>query len=114
MAKLTKQGWEKFHEWEKIYDAELKRLQEELNDPDYFEGWCMINNYDFVKTLDDEVGILIFGYEEAIGWYFDEWEKYKDEVCFTDINGVNYTFQEVENAVIPYYTGFYEEEKGDE
>ena len=110
MAKLTEKGWEKFNEWYKNYQTELERLRLLYNDKDYEEGWSIIDNYDYVKTLDDEVGLLIFGYDESIGYYFDEWEKYIDDVCFVDINGVEYTFRQVEEAVEPYYTEYYTED----
>lgn len=108
MAKLNEKGWKKFNEWNAIYEKELERLRVELNDPDYFEGWCIIDNYDFVKTIEDEIGLLIFGYDESIGWYFDEWDNYADDVCFRDINGKEYTFKEVEEAMQPYYEDYWE------
>lgn len=106
MAKLNEKGWKKFNEWNAIYEKELERLRIELNDPDYFEGWCIIDDYDHVKTIEDEVGLLVFGYDENIDWYFDEWRDiYKDdEAFFTDINGKDYTLKEVEDAIRPYYS----------
>lgn len=110
MAKLTEEGWELFRKWEKIYEDERERIASELNDPDYTEGWCIIDNYDFVKTVEDEVGLLIFGYDEGIGSYFEFWEAHGEpnDVCFTDINGHDYTFAEVEKLVVPYYTEYFD------
>ena len=62
-----------YEEWEAKYHNELKRLQEEKKDPDYHEGWCIIENSNFVKTLDDVVGLLIFGYDDNALGTIDEW-----------------------------------------
>lgn len=66
--KLNDKGWELYYKWESIYEAELKRLQEERNDPDYFDGWCIIDNSDFVKNIDDLVGLLCFGDDDHAIW----------------------------------------------
>lgn len=70
--------------WEAKYNNELKRLQEERNDPDYQEGWCIIENSTFVKTLDDVVGLLIFGYDDNALGTIDEWiqECGEDDLYF--------------------------------
>ena len=62
-----------YNEWEEKYLNELERLKKEYNDPEYHEGWCIIENDCFVKTLEDVVGLLIFGHDcNALGT-IDEW-----------------------------------------
>ena len=55
---LNAKGMEIFNIWERKYYDELERIRKETNDPDYEEGWCII---DYPETLEDEIGILIFG-----------------------------------------------------
>ena len=62
-----------YDKWEEKYWNELERLKNKYNDPDYQEGWCIIENDDFVKTLDDVVGLLIFGYDTNALGTIDEW-----------------------------------------
>lgn len=62
-----------YNEWETKYHNELERLQKEMNNPDYHEGWCIIETGDFVKTLDDVVGLMIFGYDDNALGTIDEW-----------------------------------------
>lgn len=62
-----------YDKWETKYRNELERLKNEYNDPDYHEGWCIIDNDDFVKTLDDVVGLFIFGYHDNALGTIDEW-----------------------------------------
>lgn len=102
---MNAKGWELFKKWEAIYEKELQLLREEMNDPEYEEGWSIIDDYDFVKTIDDEIGLLVFGYDDGIDYYFDFWEQHGglNEVCFTDIDGNDYTFAEVKERIVPYY-----------
>lgn len=64
-----------YDEWEEKYWNELERLKIEKNNPDYHEGWCIIENDSFIKTLDDAVGLLIFGYDDNALGTIDEWIK---------------------------------------
>lgn len=59
--KLNAKGWKIFDKWDGIYADELERLRKEKNDSDYIEGWCIIDDDDHVKTIDDAIGISIFG-----------------------------------------------------
>lgn len=59
--KLNAKGMEIYKVWERKYYDELDRIRKETNDLDYEEGWCIVDN---PKTLDDEIGILIFGYDD--------------------------------------------------
>lgn len=78
MVKMKPEGWEIYKKWDKIYMAELERLQKE--DPNCETGWCIIEGDDFVKTLDDVVGIMIFGYDENALGTIDEWiEEYGED-----------------------------------
>lgn len=56
--KLNAKGMEIYKVWERKYYDELERLRKETGDPEYEDGWCIIDN---PQTLEDEIGILIFG-----------------------------------------------------
>lgn len=69
-----------YNEWETKYWNELERLKKEKNNPNYHEGWCIIENDTFVRTLDDVVGLLIFGHDYNALGTIDEWiEIYGEE-----------------------------------
>lgn len=98
-----------YNKWDRIYRGELQRIRAERNDPEYIEGWCIIDNYDFVKTLEDEVGLLIFGYDDGLPQMFEnQWPKIyrEDEYFFTDINGKDYTLKEVKEKCKLYFDGW--------
>lgn len=103
MARLNAKGWELFYKWEQLYNNELERMRKELGDQEFVEGWCILDNYDCVKTLDDEVGLLIFGYDEHIDNYFNDWRGVWDDGFFKDASGKEYSLEEVERACLPYY-----------
>lgn len=67
---MNAKGQELYNKWEATYENELKRLREEMNDPEYEKGWSIIDNSKFVKTIDDEIGLLVFGYDDDIDYYF--------------------------------------------
>lgn len=73
-----------YEKWESIYCEENDRLGGNSENGEFVDGWCIIENDDFIKTLDDVVGLYIFGYgEDALGT-IDEWiERYGEEDrCF--------------------------------
>ena len=72
---LTELGRMVYNKWNDIYYNELERLQKEKNDPTYGEGWCIIDNADFIKGIDDEIGLLIFAYEDGVLDYLRDYEE---------------------------------------
>lgn len=82
MVKFNSKGWEMYNKWENIYRTELDRLMKE--DSNCETGWCIIEGDDFVKTLDDVVGLMIFGYDDNALGIIDEWiEEYgKDDSAY--------------------------------
>lgn len=75
-AKMNAAAEELYKKWENIYHQELERLRKEKNDPEFHEGWCIIENDNFIKSLDDVVGLLIFGYDDnalyTVGMWIDD------------------------------------------
>ncbi|MEE1256267.1 MAG: hypothetical protein UHN47_07115 [Lachnospiraceae bacterium] len=68
-----------YDEWETKYRNELERLRKEKNNPDYHEGWCIIETDEFIKTLDDVVGLIIFGFDDNAYGTIEEWIKQDGE-----------------------------------
>lgn len=62
--KLNAKGMELFDKWEHIYFEELEKQREQRGDEDYFEGWCIIDDFDHIHDINDEIGLLIFGYDD--------------------------------------------------
>jgi hypothetical protein len=73
MVRMKENAKPIYDKWETKYWNELERLKKENNNPDYHEGWCIIENDNFVKTLDDVVGLMIFGYDDNALGTIDEW-----------------------------------------
>lgn len=75
--RLNKAGMKIFDKWEHIYLDELTKQREQRGDPDYEEGWCIIDDADHVKTEEDAIGIAIFGDDDnAIYHIMDYVERY--------------------------------------
>ena len=102
--KLNKKGWELFDEWESKYWNELERLKKEKNNPNYHEGWCIIENDDFVKTPEDLVGLYLFGYDEHIFDIIDEWKETFELSGSDNVwDGIDMTFGEFEKEMKKYF-----------
>lgn len=97
---LTDEGKRLYYKFEKYYCDELEKLRKEKNDPEYCEGWCIIDNSDYVKTLEDVCGILIYGDDEFAFDHLDDFIKYNGE---DDIYDLGYTAKEVKEALKKYY-----------
>lgn len=59
--KLNAKGLDLLNKWDGIYSNELEKLRKELNDPDYFEGWSIIDDGDHCPTIEDCVGLAVYG-----------------------------------------------------
>lgn len=96
---LNEKGKELYDIWEQNYYKENDKLGGNSIERDFVEGWCIIDNDNYIKTLTDECGLLIFGYDNAID-QVDEWiEMYgADDVIFQ-----NYTCADVRNELLKYY-----------
>lgn len=102
---MNEEGKKLYSKWEKIYEDELQLIRAMLNDDDYTEGWCIIDDYDHVKTIEDEIGLLVFGYDDYLPHQIEEWESLygENETFFTDIYGKNYTVKEIKERAMVYY-----------
>lgn len=98
--KLNEKGKELYEVWHNNYKMENDKLGGNSAKGDYVEGWCIIDNCNYVKTLTDECGLLIFGYCDDAIYIVEEWMEYhKDE----DICAYDFTFKEVLDELKKYF-----------
>ena len=98
--KLNTKGEELYDIWEQNYRTENDKLGGNSADGDYVEGWCIIDNDDYVKTLTDECGLLIFGYYDNAIDVVNEWIELYGE---NDIIFEGYTCAEVKAELLKYF-----------
>lgn len=103
--KLNKKGLELYELWFQNYRTENNRLGGDYDNGDIIEGWCIIDNYEWTKTLTDECGLWVFGYDDSAVYVVDEYiENYgRDDIIFTDYDGKQYTAEEFRNELLQYF-----------
>lgn len=100
--KLNAKGKELYDIWWQNYRTENDKLGGNSADGDYVEGWCIIDNDDYIKTLTDECGLLIFGYYNNAMFTVAEWiEDYGNEKI--KIGSNYYTYEDVFNELKKYF-----------
>lgn len=102
--KLNNLGKKIYDEWYEKYCAENDRLGGNSSCGDFVDGWCIIDNIDYIKTKDDAVGLMIFGYDgyalDVVNeWIDDEFVKYDSKVY----DYMNFTFAELIEELKKYY-----------
>ena len=76
--KLNQKGRELFDKWQKIYYAENDKLGGNSSEGELIEGWCIIDNYEYIKNVQDECALLIYGYEEDALANVEEWQEWEN------------------------------------
>lgn len=66
-------AWTLFDKWASIYNQENDKLGGNSQNNEFVKGWSIIEDTAHVKTLDDAVGLLIFGYDDNALSTVDEW-----------------------------------------
>lgn len=95
--KLNAKGLELYDKWEHIYYDELTKQREQRGDPDWIEGWCIIDDSDHCKTIEDYVGLAIFGDDDyAIYHILDNFHP-KEHYAY------GYTAEQVVEMMKPYF-----------
>lgn len=59
--KLNSKGWDLFYKWEAVYRKELEKQRKLTGDPDWIDGWCIIDGSDHIHSIEDAVGVAVFG-----------------------------------------------------
>lgn len=105
--KLNTKGLELYDKWEHIYYDELDKERKERNDPNWIEGWCIIDDWDHIHDINDEIGLLIFGYEDCAMGHLMEWANSPDEVYI-----FGFTYRQIVEMMKEYFD--YDESEADE
>lgn len=98
--KLNEKGKALHDMWWENYKKENDNLGGNSADGDYIEGWCIIDNEDYIKTITDECGLLLFAYDENVFNILDEWAEDCGE---TDNCCAGFTIAEVRNELLKYF-----------
>ena len=88
-----------YEKFEQYYYDELAKLRKEKKDPEYIEGWCIIDNEDYVRTLEDVCGILIYGDDDFAFQHLDDFIKQYGE---DEVYDCGYTAREVRDELLKY------------
>ena len=98
--KLNAKGNELYDIWERNYYNENDKLGGDSANGDFVEGWSIIDNDDYVKTLTDECGLLIFGYYNNAVYIVREWiEEFGNE----RVGSFDFTYEDVKNELLKYF-----------
>ena len=102
--KLNEKGWELYNIWAQKYVDENDRLGGNYENGDIVEGWCIIENSDFVKTPEDLVGLYLFGYDEQIFNIIDEWKEHNEALGTNRVwDEIDMTIDEFEKEMEKYF-----------
>ena len=97
---LNAKGWAAYNRMEKKYYEELDRLKKELNDPNFEEGWCILENDEVAPTAKDYAEVLVFGdMEYAVRIIIDSFKNDPDDTLYWD--GVKW--KDFVRMLLPYY-----------
>ena len=103
--KMNKRGTELYDIWAKKYADENDRLGGNSENGDFVEGWCIIENRDFVKTPQDLIGLYLFGYDEHIFSIIDEWKECNGLLGTDNVwDGIDMTIDEFEKEMEKYFS----------
>ena len=97
---LNKKGWELWETWHKLYHAENNKLGGDSENGYFVDGWCIIDNTEYIKNITDQCGLLIFGYDDYAIDTVTEWiEKWGNET----IHPYEFTWADVIERLKQYY-----------
>ena len=101
--KLTEQGVALNNEWYEKYCSENDKLGGNSAKGDFVEGWCIIDNSDYVKNLTDVCGLFIFGYDSGFGWSaVDTIDEWIEDYGAAD-NAYGFSLKEIRTELLKYY-----------
>lgn len=86
-----------------LHESVIQKMRIELNNDDYDEGWTVIDNDDYIKTLEDEIALLLYGYDGYAVDVVQEWINEYGADDYIDINGKLYTHREVYDELMKYF-----------
>ena len=83
--KLNSKGKELYDLWYQNYCKGNDKLGGNSADGDFVEGWSIIDNTDYIKTLTDVCGLLIFVYDNDAIYTVEDWIKHFEELTVEEI-----------------------------
>ena len=92
-------AWDLFDKWASIYNQENDKLGGNSQNNEFVEGWSIIEDTNHVKTLDDAVGLLIFGYDDNALSTVDDWIEIDGE----DAEYLGFRLGDIKNKLENYY-----------
>lgn len=98
--KLNAKGRELHEIWWNNYCKENDNLGGNSAEHNFVEGWCIIDNDDYIKNITDECGLLIFGYEEYAIDTVDEWIE---GGCDGEVGNLGFTYTDLRNELLKYF-----------
>ena len=100
---MNAKGQELYDKWNAIYFKENNRLGGNSERGDFIEGWCIIENENFVKTPEDIIGLYLFGYDDDIFYMIEEWKKNGIKEKDNLWEGINFTLKDFEEEIENYF-----------
>lgn len=98
--KMNAEGKKLFSIWEQNYYKENDKLGGNSAEGDFVEGWCIIDNYEYIHNITDECGLFLFGYDDNALNQIDELIELYGE---NDICSYDYTFGDLKKELEKYF-----------
>ena len=98
--KLNQAGKKLFNIWGEKFYKENDRLGGNSADGEFVDGWCIIDNSDFIKSITDDCGLMIFGYDE---YAIDHITECIDTFGNVKCSNLGYTFGDLKNELLKYF-----------
>lgn len=97
--KLNTEGEKLYGIWEQNYYKENDNLGGNSTEGDFIEGWSIIDNTDYIKTLTDVCGLLVFGYDEEAIQTVEAWIK----IYGSTEKAYGFTYEEIKTELLKYF-----------
>ena len=97
--KINEHGKELYDIWYQNYCKENDNLGGNSANGDFVEGWSIIDNTDYIKTLTDVCGLLIFGYDNEAIDVISEWI----EIYGGMGKAYGFTYEEIKTELLKYF-----------
>ena len=89
-----------YRKWEGIYHAENDRLGGDYASGHIIEGWCIIDTAEHIKNIDDEIGLLVFGYDDSAIHHLEE---YAEDYGNDEVYAFGYTAPQIKAMMLKYF-----------
>ena len=101
--KLNNEGMTIFNKWEEIYQRELEEERKLRNDPEWCEGWSIIEDERYVYDAETALGILIFGDDDSAIYHIMQCVEENFFNGYDDVWAFGKTCREMIIDLLPYF-----------